>query len=116
MASGTMMNNKISELGWVGVWGVGPTDFQHESGRPGRGASLVGSRSRPRAVPQGPTFSIWYDYRLYNDLGRQLRLQARGERKYLTFNFTKAGGGATRLAVHRVYAMNTPRCNVQPLC
>ena len=58
----------------------------------------------------------WYDYELYNARGQKLKLQARGHRKLLSYNFPVQTGGFKRLDAHRVFAMNDlAHCNVRAL-
>jgi len=55
---------------------------------------------------------IQYDYKLYNKFGREVKLQERGWRKTLSFNFSLNGGGQERLDIHRVFAMSDrQKCN-----
>ena len=57
---------------------------------------------------------VFYDYRLYNPFGRELKLQQRGWRKTLSYNFGVPGGGGKqrRLEIHRLFAFNERvRCN-----
>ena len=57
---------------------------------------------------------VKYNYRLYNWRGKQLKLQERGWRKMLSFNFTTRDGHA-RIDIHRVFAFNAGRCNTRSL-
>ena len=69
------------------------------------GARPVLARSKPLSLH-------WYEYVLYNEFHRKVKLQARGPRKLLSFNFSLAGGGQTRLDLHKVFAYNcTSYCN-----
>ena len=54
---------------------------------------------------------IFYDYCLMGPDGKRRKLQLRGPRKALSYNFPKRAGGAERLDVHRVFAFNDKRCN-----
>ena len=44
---------------------------------------------------------IQYDYKLYNKFGKEVKLQARGWRKTLSFNLSLKRGGQERLDIHR---------------
>ena len=50
---------------------------------------------------------VLYDYVLYSPRGKQVKLQVRGARKYLSYNFTLKSGAQMRLDVHRVFAFNS---------
>jgi len=56
---------------------------------------------------------IRYDYNLYNKYGRKLKLQQRGWRKVLSFNFAVRRAAEKRIDVHRLFAMNSRRCNTR---
>ena len=56
---------------------------------------------------------ILYDYCLFAPSGKKLKLQLRGRRGYLSYNFLLRAGGQERLDVHRLFAMNSPRCNLR---
>jgi len=58
---------------------------------------------------------IFYDYVLVGPDGKTKRLQARGRRQMLSYNFPLRGGGYKRLDVHRVFAFNSARCNTRRL-
>ena len=77
--------------------------------------------SKPACLKQGYRFrtckeyrspsGILYDYVLCNSRGKQLKLQERGVRKYLSYNFTLKSGAQMRLDVHRVFAFSSEWCN-----
>ena len=56
---------------------------------------------------------IRYNYKLYNKEGQQVKCQATGPRKLLSFNFPTKGpdGKRHRFDIHRLWAFNSPVLN-----
>ena len=55
---------------------------------------------------------LQYDYCLFNAFGKQLKLQERGARSYLSYNFRCKTGQSERIEVHRLFAFNS-HCNLR---
>ena len=57
----------------------------------------------------------FYDYCLMGRDKKTRKLQQRGPRQALSYNFPLRGGGQERIDIHRLFAMNSKLCNVSGL-